>query len=147
MDDLAVEMRCHNQPVVVAPDVKYQHLPPAANLYPVRVRIGLPHVHQVPPGRRFDELAPGIQMAGRRGMFPPRRHQKFLTNNPHEYNLSSFANFVKPENPEDSWQDETLSSRGTIANHAQRKPLSKRPIVPIVGMRSYWKTGEVYLYI
>jgi len=36
-------------------------------------------------------------VAGRQGMFPPRRHQKRLFNDAHAYNLYSLGGIVKLE--------------------------------------------------
>ena len=88
-------MRGGNQPVVVPAEVKNQHRPPAANFHGVRVRITPPHVHQIAPHRGLDRLVPNVQVAGRRGMRPARRHEKRFFDNPHADNLYSRAGLVK----------------------------------------------------
>ena len=95
VNDLAVVMRRCNQPVVVPAEVENQHRPPAANFHGIRVRITPPHVHQIAPRRGLDRLAPNVQVAGRRGMRPPRRHEERFFDNPHADNLYSPARFVK----------------------------------------------------
>ena len=97
IDDLAVEMRRRNQAVIIPANVENQHRPPAADFYGVRVRVAMPHVHQIAPHRRFDCLAPNVQMASRWRMFPPLRQEKRFFDDAHRDNLYSRTGFVKHE--------------------------------------------------
>ena len=112
VDNLAVEMRRRYQAVIIPADIENQHRPSAADFYGVRVRVALPHVHQVAPSRLFDRLAPSVQVTGRRRVFPPRRNEKRFFNDAHEDNLYSRDGFVKHVSPGQTPMAENAFSLG-----------------------------------